>query len=34
MAKKSAGPFTLYLTQRSLCDLVAIEVFSIEQFGK
>ena len=34
MAKKSAGPVTLYLTQRSLRDLVAIEVFSIEQFGK
>lgn len=34
MARKSAGSVALHMTERSLRDLVAIEAYSIEQFGR
>ncbi|MAI72501.1 MAG: hypothetical protein CMM01_16565 [Rhodopirellula sp.] len=34
MAKKSSRSVALHMTQRSLCDLVAIETYSVEQFGR
>ena len=34
MARKSAGSVALHMTERSLHDLVAIEAYSIEQFGR
>lgn len=34
MAKKSDQSIVLHMTQRSLRDLVAIEAYSVEQFGR
>ncbi|MCP4885573.1 MAG: type II toxin-antitoxin system RelE/ParE family toxin [Planctomycetaceae bacterium] len=34
MAKKSTRSIALHMTQRSLRDLVAIEAYSVEQFGR
>lgn len=34
MAKKSTRSIALHMTQRSLRDLIAIEAYSVEQFGR
>ena len=34
MAKKSTRSIALHMTQRSLQDLIAIEAYSVEQFGR
>ena len=34
MAKKSSRSIALHMTQRSLRDLIAIEAYSVEQFGR
>ena len=34
MAKKSTRSIPLHMTQRSLHDLIAIEAYSVEQFGR
>jgi toxin ParE1/3/4 len=34
VAKKSSRSIALHMTQRSLRDLIAIEAYSVEQFGR